>query len=62
MDAIHYDKIADKLIQFYSKLPDISDLESTNAKHQVQNMKYMLEMVLKNIDSLAASDEKGWIR
>ncbi len=62
MDPIHYDKIADKLIQFNSKLPQSVDLESLNAKCQVENMKYMIESMLRKIDELAQADERGWIR
>lgn len=62
MDAIHYDKIADKLIQFHSKLPEIIDLESIKAKNQVQNMKATIALLLNRIDELAQADERGWIR
>jgi len=62
MDAIHYDKIADKLIQFNSKLPQSVDLESLQARCQVENMKYMIESMLRKIDELANADERGWIR
>ena len=62
MDAIHYDKIADKLIQFHSKLPDINDLELYSAKSDVEGMKFMIASMLKLIDDLANRDEKGWIR
>ena len=62
MDAIHYDKIADKLIQFHSKLPEIIDLESIKAKDQVQTMKATVALLLNRIDELANADERGWIR
>jgi len=62
MDAIHYDKIADKLIQFHSKLPEIIDLESIKAKNQVQSMKATVALLLNRIDELAQADERGWIR
>jgi archaellum component FlaC len=62
MDATHYDKIADKLIQFNSKLPQSVDLESLQARCQVENMKYMIESMLRKIDELANADERGWIR
>ena len=47
MDAIHYDKIADKLIQFNSKLPQSVDLELYDAKSTVENMKIVIEKMLK---------------
>ena len=62
MDAIHYDKIADKLIQFHSKLPEIVDLESIKAKDQVQTMKGTIALLLNRIDEMANADERGWIR
>ena len=62
MDPIHYDKIADKLIQFHSKLPEIIDLESIKAKNQVQSMKATVALLLNRIDELAQADERGWIR
>ena len=62
MDPIHYDKIADKLIQFYSKLPDESILEYKLAEIEVKSMKLMIENLLKSIDNMARKDENGWIR
>lgn len=62
MDAIHYCKIADKLVNFHSKLPDTDDLELYDAKSTVEGMKIMIEKMLKLIDDMANRDEKGWIR
>lgn len=62
MDAIHYDKIADKLIQFHSKLPQEVDLEFKDAINEVQNMKVMISNMLREIDAMARKDESGWIR
>ncbi len=62
MDAIHYDKIADKLIQFNSKLPQEVDLEFKDAIYKVKEMKNMIEQMLLAIDSMADEDSKGWIR
>jgi len=62
MDATHYDKIADKLVNFHSKLPEIADLELDAAKLQVQQMKQTIELLLIRIDSLANADDRGWIR
>jgi len=62
MDAIHYDKIADKLIQFHSKLPEYVDLEDSYARIQIENMKVMISNMLREIDNLAIRDEKGFIR
>lgn len=62
MDAIHYDKIADKLIQFMGKLPKLGDLEDEYAKDQVNRMTNIIETMLIEIDNLAIRDEKGFIR
>jgi len=62
MDAIHYDKIADKLIQFNSKLPQDVDLCESQAKHAVHFMKTRIEQMLKHIDVMAKMDEAGWLR
>ena len=62
MDAIHYDKIADKLINFHSKLPQDVDLCESQAKHAVHFMKIRIEQLLKDIDIMASMDNAGWIR
>lgn len=62
MDAIHYDKIADKLIQFNSKLPETIDLQEPLAIMMVKSMKVSIHQMLKDIDSMAKEDEKGWLR
>jgi len=62
MDPIHYDKIADKLIQFHSKLPDTQDLELYSAKSDVVGVKIAIAELLTLIDDMANRDEKGWIR
>lgn len=62
MDAIHYDKIADKLIQFNSKLPQSVDLENNNAVFLVEQMKRYIEEMLYKIERLANMDDNGWIR
>jgi len=62
MDAIHYDKIADKLVNFNKKLPLEVDLEFKDAIHEVKQMKNMIEQILLAIDEMARKDENGWIR
>jgi hypothetical protein len=62
MDAIHYDKIADKLIQFHSKLPQEVDLEDKQAIRDVQIMKKKIDKILKHIDMMAKLDSMGYIR
>lgn len=62
MDAIHYDKIADKLVNFHSKLPDVGDLEDERAKEMTRKMKILIMTMLHEIDLLSDWDDKGWIR
>ena len=62
MDAIHYDKIADKLVNFHSKLPQEVDLEDYDARIAVARMKKQISELLLEIDIMAHRDEKGWIR
>ena len=62
MDPTHYDKIADKLVNFHSKLPKIADLELQSAKNEVHCMKELIERLLHEIDVMADVDSKGWIR
>lgn len=62
MDAIHYDKIADKLIQFNSKLPHEVDLESGHAEFLVMQMKRSIEEMLYKIERMANLDANGWLR
>lgn len=62
MDAIHYDKIADKLIQFRSKIPHEGDLSLKDAKMAVWELKISIDNLLWQIDNYSKRDDKGWIR
>jgi len=62
MDAHHYDKIADKLMQFRSKLPFHPHLENETAKNYVREMKEQIDQMLFDIQQIADWDDKGWIR
>ena len=62
MDAIHYDKIADKLVNFHSRLPNVGDLEDETAKKHVTELKNLIYLLLGTIDSHASLDDQGWIR
>ena len=62
MDAIHYDKIADKLIQFRSKIPHEVDLSLRDAKMAAWELKVSIDNLLWQIDNYSKRDEKGWIR
>lgn len=62
MDPIHYDKIADKLIQFHSKLPQEVNLEYIDAINDVRKMKVVIAELLELIDNMSRKDAKGWLR
>lgn len=62
MDAIHYDKIADKLINFLGRLPQDVDLEDKNSKVNTQAMKNAIVQLLNDIDIYSQLDNDGWIR
>lgn len=62
MDATHYDKIADKLIQFRCKLPQKEDLEFTESKVVIKKLKLMIDDLMEYIDTVAHLDDKGWFR
>lgn len=62
MDPTHFDKIADKLIQFRSKLPQETNLESVNAINHTRSLIEDIDELLLLIDIYAELDEGGWIR
>ena len=62
MDAIHRDKIADKLIQFRSKIPHQDDLGTRMGKNAVIELKNKIDDLLWQIDNYAMVDSSGWIR
>ncbi len=62
MDAIHYDKIADKLLQFRNKIPLTAYLEYKNASNKAYMLRMNIDMLLKLIDEFAELDNKGLIK
>jgi len=62
MDPSHYDKIADKLMQFRGKLPSNDDLSDDYARYCSNVLKIKIDNLLKNIDEIAILDAQGWIR
>jgi len=62
MDPTHYDKIADKLMQFRGKLPRPGQLSDKKAEFTVDQLKIYIDGLLENIDAYAELDAKGWIR
>jgi len=62
MDPTHYEKIADKLMQFRGKLPKNGTLSDKKAEFTVDQLKIYIDGLLANIDAYAKLDEAGWIR
>ena len=62
MDPTHYEKIADKLMQFRGKLPKHGTLSDKKAEFTVDQLKIYIDGLLANIDAYAELDEAGWIR
>jgi len=61
MDAHHYDKIADKLMQFRNKLPR-DELTSRKARVITAELRTKIMELLEAIDIYASFDDSGWIR
>lgn len=62
MESTDYDKIADKLMQFRGKLPDVGQLEHHMARMVTINMKNEVDALLAYIDEYAKLDAAGWIK
>lgn len=62
MEPVHYDRIADKIVQFRSKIPLTADLNDPVAIAMATRMRTKLDLLLKDIDDFAWYDERGWIR
>lgn len=62
MDAAHYERIADCLMQFRGKLPKFKHLGDDNAIKEVKAMHLAIDMLLLEIDEYAKIDSMGWIK
>ena len=62
MDAIHYTKIADKLMQFRGKLPKDTHLITKVGQSSVEVMRYKIDDMLNAIEWMAKLDDQGLIR
>lgn len=61
MDAIHYAKIADQLMQFRGKLPNWDHVRTEQARNRIKSMNMAIESLLILIDEFAIADDMGWI-
>lgn len=62
MDPIHYEKIADKLMQFRGKLPKEYHLSTDYAHKRTEEMKELIDHLLNELTQYARADDMGWIR
>jgi hypothetical protein len=62
MDAVQYEKIADKLMQFRGQLPKDSHVRTELGQRAVDHMKNQIEELLNAIDWMARLDDEGLIR
>jgi len=62
MDAIHYAKIADQLMQFRGKLPNWDHVHTEIARDKLEMINMRIEMLLNAIDNFAKADDLGWIK
>jgi hypothetical protein len=62
MDPSHYEKIADRLMQFRGKIPKAYYLSDKHAQSIVDNMQELIDHMLNEIDQLARMDDLGLIQ
>ena len=62
MDPIHYEKIADKLMQFRGKMAKDYHLQTKFGKQNTDHVKQKIEEILECIDWYANLDDAGLIR
>ena len=62
MDPTHYEKIADKLMQFRGKLPKNLHLVTQAGKNATGDIKEHIDDLLTIIEWYARHDAHGWIR
>ena len=62
MDPVHYDKIADALMQFRNKLPNWDHVHTEFGRDKVEVINMRIEMLLNAIDEFALLDQAGWVR
>ena len=62
MDAKHYEKIADKLMQFRGKIPKNETLRDDHARFCCDVIKHKIDNLLTAIDHIAELDNRGLIR
>jgi len=62
MDPAHFDKIADKLMQFRTKIPINNTLADHKARMTCDDLKIKIDALLMFIDEFAKLDEAGWIK
>ena len=62
MDTIHYEKIADKLMQFRGMVPNWDHVHSDTGRRMVSELNLAIENLLNQIDQFARADDLGWLK
>jgi len=62
MDAIHHEKIADKLMQYRGKIPEYGNVNERIAKCAIYELTKAIDDLLWQIDNYAKCDNLGWIK
>jgi len=62
MDPTHYEKIADRLMQFRGKIPKELELYDRVGICAAAELKNKIDDLLWQINRYAEQDAKGWIR
>ena len=62
MDAHHHATIADKLMQYWSQLPDPVNQNSNSMKKRIHIVHLRIDDLLKSIEQLAILEDEGLIR
>ena len=62
MDAIHYAKIADKVMQFRGMVPNWDHVHTDHARILIENLNLAIEHLLNEIDQFARADDLGWLK
>ena len=62
MDPTHFDKIADKLMQYKGKLPDIVRQDDELVVEFILKQQGLINDLLSTIDTFAKFNDMGWVK
>lgn len=61
MDPTHHDKIADKLMQYWGKVPKVSHQSHPSMRKKVETVNFRIADLLQAIDELSICIDEGLI-